>query len=171
MEFDPALDFELTVEDYANEAIANVEPIYVFTSATGTLRKSLGKYPAVKFISTYVSKAAVKKECEKEAFIPVDNIELILDSLDNVIKAYPEANVSIVFDLLSDLFSSHNPERIFNFIDQALQLLSSKRTTALFLFNTNAHDPKIVSRLRNMFYNQLVHSKEGVKQVKLPSIE
>jgi len=171
MEFDPTLDFEMTVEDYANESIANVEPIYVFTSATGTLRKSLDKYPAVKFISTYVSKSAVKKESEKEAFIPVDNIDLILDSLDDVIKAYPEANVSIVFDLLSDLLSSHNPERTFNFINQALQLLSSKRTTALFVFNTNAHDSKVVSRLRNMFYNQLVCTKEGLQPVKLPDIE
>ncbi len=171
MEFNPTLDFEMAVADFANESIANVEPIYVFTSATGTLRKSLGKYPAVKFILTLVSKSAVKKESEKEAYIPMDNIDLILDSLDNVIKAHPEASVSIVFDILSDLLSSHNPERTFNFINQALQLLSSKRTTALFLFNTNAHDPKIVSRLRNMFYNQLAHSKEGVKPVKLSNIE
>jgi len=171
MEFDPTLDYETTVEDFANESIANVEPVYVFTSATGTLRKSLAKYPAVKFFLTSVSESAIKKESENEVLIPANNIDLILDSLDNVIKAYPEANVSIVFDVLSDLPSSRNPERTFNFINQALQILSSRRLTALFLFNTSAHDLKIVSRLRNVFYNQLVYGKAGLQAVKLPSIE
>ncbi len=171
MEVDPTLDFEMSVKDFADESIANVEPIYVFTSNMGTLRKSLDKYPAVKFILTRVSKLGVEEEAQKEAYIPVDNVDLILDSLDKILKAYSTGNVSIVFDLLSDLFSSHNPERIFNLLYQALQLLSSKRATALFLFNANAHDPKIVSRLRNMFYNQLVYSKEGVKVVKLREID
>ncbi len=171
MEFDPTLDYEMMVEDFANESVANVEPIYIFASATGTIRKSLSKYPAVKFILTSTSKSAGKKESENAVFIPAENIDLVLGSLQNVIKAYPEANVSIVFDLLSDLLSSPNPERIFNFIHQALGILSSKRTTALFLFNTNAHDPKIVSRLRNMFYNQLVYGKGGLQPVKLPKSE
>ncbi len=171
MEVDPTLDFEMSVRDFADESIANVEPIYVFTSNMGTLRKSLDKYPAVKFILTRVSKLGVEEEAQKEAYIPMDNVDLILDSLDKVLQAYSTGNVSIVFDLLSDLFSSHNPERIFNLLYQALQLLSSKRATALFLFNANAHDPRIVSRLRNMFYNQLVCSKEGVKVVKLRKID
>jgi len=171
MEFDPTLDYETRVEDFANESIANVEPIYVFTSATGTLRKSLAKFPAVKFFLTSISESAIKKESENEVLIPANNIDLILDSLDNVIKAYPEANVSIVFDVLSDLQLSRNPERTFNFINQALQILSSRRLTALFLFNTSAHDLKIVSRLRNVFYNQLVYGKAGLQAVKLPSIE
>ena len=171
MEFDPTLDYEIIVEDFANESMANVEPIYVFTSATGTLRKSLAKYLAVKFFLTSISKSAMKKESENEILIPANNIDLILDSLDNVMKAYPEANVSIIFDVLSDLLSSCNPERTFNFIQQALQILSSKRTTALFLFNTSAHDLKIVSRLRNVFYNQLVYGKVGLQAVKLPNIE
>ncbi len=171
MEFDPTLDYEIIVEDFANESVANVEPIYIFTSATGTLRKSLAKYPAVKFFLTSISESAIKKESENEVLIAANNIDFILDSLDNVIKAYPQAHVSIVFDVLSDLLSSHNPERTFNFIQQALQTLSSKRTTALFLFNASAHDPKIVSKLRNVFYNQLVYGKVGLQAVKLPNIE
>jgi len=118
-----------------------------------------------------ISTSTIQLGSENEVLIPANNIDLILDSIDNVTKAYPEANVSIVFDGLSDLLSSLDPERTFTFLRHALQTLSSEKTTALFLLNTSAHDPKIVSRLRSVFYNQLVYRKAGLQAVKLSKFE
>jgi DNA-binding Lrp family transcriptional regulator len=171
LEFDPTSNYETTIEDFAKESMANVEPIYVFTSTTSPIHKRLAKYLAVKFFLMSISTSAIQSKSENEVFIPANNIDLILDSIDNVTKAYPEANVSIVFDGLSDLLSSLGPERTFTFLRHALQILSSERTTALFLLNTSAHDPKIVSRLRSVFYNQLVYRKVGLQAVKLSKIE
>jgi len=171
LEFDPTSNYETIVEDFARESMANVEPIYVFTSATSPLHKRLAKHLAVKFFLMSISTSAIQPGSENEVLIPANNIDLILDSIDNVTKAYPKANTSIVFDGLSDLLSSLDPERTFTFLRHALQILSSERTTALFLFNTSAHDPKIVSRLRSMFYDQLVYRKVGLQAVKLSKIE
>jgi len=171
LEFDPTSDYETIVEDFARESMANVEPIYVFTPTTSTLHKRLAKYLAVKFFLMSISTSTIQLGSENEVLIPANNIDLTLDSIDNVTKAYPKANISIVFDGLSDLLSSLDPERTFTFLRHALQTLSSERTTALFLFNTSAHDPKTVSRLRSMFYDQLVYRKTGLQTVKLSKIE
>jgi hypothetical protein len=86
-------------------------------------------------------------------------------------KTHSKANRSIVFDGLSDLLSSLDPERTFTFLRNALLTLSSEKTTTLFLLNTSAHDPKIVSRLRSMFYDQMLYRKAGLQTVKLSKNE
>jgi DNA-binding Lrp family transcriptional regulator len=167
LEFDPTSDYETVVEDFAKESMANVEPIYVFTSATSTLHKHLAKNLAIKFFLMSISTSAVKPKSENEVLIPTNNIDLILDSIDKVMKTHSKANVSIVFDGLSDFLSSLDPERTRTFLRHALQILSSERTTAIFLLNTSAHDPQIVSRLRSMFYDQMIYRKAGLQAVKL----
>jgi len=135
------------------------------------IHKRLAKHLAVKFFLMSISTSTIQPGSKNEVLIPANNIDLILDSIANVAKAHSDAHVSIVFDGLSDLLSSLDPERTFTFLRHALQILSSERTTALFLFNTSAHDPKIVSRLRSMFYDQLVYRKTGLQMVKLSKIE
>jgi len=167
LEFDPTSDYETVVEDFAKECMANVESIYVFTPTTSTLHKRLAKHLAIKFFLISISTSTIKPRSENEVLIPANNIDLTLDSIDNVTKAYPEANVSIVFDGLSDLLSSFDPERTFTFLRHALQTLSSERTTALFLLNTGAHDAEVVSRLRNLFSNQLAYDRNGLEIMKI----
>jgi hypothetical protein len=171
LEFDPTSDYETIVEDFAKESMANVEPIYVFTSATSPLHKHLAKHLAIKFFLTSISTSTMQSGSENEVLVPANNIDLIQDSIDNVTQAHSIANKSIVFDGLSDLLSSLDPERTFTFLRHLLQTSSSQRTTALFLLNTSAHDPKIVSRLRSMFYDQMIYGKGGLQAVKLSKIE
>jgi DNA-binding Lrp family transcriptional regulator len=167
LEFDPTSNYETVIEDFVKERMANVEPIYVFTSATSTLHKHLAKNLAVKFFLMSISTSTIKPESENAVLIPTNNVDLILQSIDKVMKTHSKANTAIVFDGLSDLLLSLGPERTFTFLRHVFQALSSERITALFLLNTSAHDPKPVSRLRSMFYDQMVHRKSGLHVVKL----
>ncbi|RLI44571.1 hypothetical protein DRO69_07055, partial [Candidatus Bathyarchaeota archaeon] len=163
--------YEVIVEDFAKESMANVEPVYIFTSAASTIHEHLAKYLTIKFFLTSISTSTIKPKSENEVLIPTNNIDLLLDSIDNVTKAHPETNIFIVFDGLTDLLLSFDPERTFTFLRHVLQMLSSERITVLFLLNANAHDLKIVSRLRSMFYNQLIYRKSGLRAVKLSKVE
>jgi KaiC/GvpD/RAD55 family RecA-like ATPase len=169
-EFDPASDYENIVDDFVKEAMANAEVTHAFTYAASTIHKCLAKYPAIKFFTISISTSTVQPKYENEVSIP-DNIDLILDFIVKITKTYSETNVFIVFDGLSELLISLDPERTLTSLRHALQILSSRRITALFLLNTSAHDPKTVSRLRSMFYNQLAHGKEGLQVLKLPKVE
>jgi DNA-binding Lrp family transcriptional regulator len=171
LEFDPTSEYETVVEDFVKESIANVEPIYAFTAATSTFYKHLAENLAIKFFLMSTSSPTIELRSENEVLIPANNTNLISDSMDEVMKNHSKTNRSIVFDGLSDLLSSLDPERTFTFLRHVLQTLSSEETTALFLFNTSAHDSKIVSRLRSMFYDQMVYGKVGLQAVKLSKIE
>lgn len=171
LEFDPTSDYETIIEYFAKESMANAEAIHVFTYATSTIHKCLAKYPTIKLFTMSISTSTIQPESENEVSIPANNIDLTLDFISKVTRTYSKTNVSIVFDGLSDLLISLNPERTRTFLRHALQILSSERTTALFLLNTSAHDPKTVSRLRSMFYNQLAYGKDGLQIIKLPKLE
>jgi len=171
LEFDPTSEYERIVEDFVKECVANVEPTYVFTPTTSPLHKRLAKQFPTKFFLMDMSTSTIQPRSENEVFIPANNTDLILDSIDKIMETYSNTNMSIVFDGLSDLLTSLEPERAFTFLRHVLQTLSSERTTAIFLLNPSAHDPKTVSRLRSMFYDQMVYRKVGLQAIKLSKIE
>jgi hypothetical protein len=49
LDFDPASDYEKVVDSLVKESIANVEPIFVFTSTTSPIHTHLAEQPTIKF--------------------------------------------------------------------------------------------------------------------------
>ena len=166
LEFDPVSDYEKVLDRLANENIANVEPLFIFTSSTSPIRTYLTKQPTIKFFLTSLSTSIPKSSSENEMLLPAKNAPLILDTLNKVLETYADANVCFVFDILSELLATIGQEKTFTFLRHALDLLSSEKTTSLFLLNTSAHQTEVVSRLRNLFSNQLTYDKNGLEVVK-----
>jgi hypothetical protein len=92
---------------------------------------------------------------------------LLLRSLNELLTLYPAGNFSIVFDSLTELTLTLGLERAYHFIRQMLEMLTKKKTTALFLLKPNAHDPKTVSSFKALFANQIAHTKNGLEPIKL----
>jgi len=168
LEFDPVSDYEKVVDSLTKESMANVEPIFVFTSSTSPIHAHLAEQPAIKFFLTSLSTSIPKSSSENEVLLPAKNTPLILDTLSKVLETYADANVCFVFDILSDLLTSIGREKTFIFLRHALDMLSSKKITSLFLLNTSAHQTEVVSRLRNHFSNQLTYDKNGLEIIKTP---
>jgi len=171
LEFDPVSDYEKVVDSLAKESMANVEPLFVFTSSTSSIHKHLAKQPTIKFFLTSVSTSTPESTSENKVLLPAKNVPLILDALSKVLETYADANVCFVFDILSELLTTTGREKTFIFLRHALDMLSSEKITGLFLLNTSAHDQKTVSTLRSLFNNQLAYGKEGLQAVKLPKVE
>jgi hypothetical protein len=166
LEFDPVSDYEKVVDRLAKESMANVEPLFVFTSSTSPLHRHLAKQPSVKFFLTSISTSIPKSSSENTVLLPAKNTPLILDTLSKVLKTNADANVCFVFNILSELLPTIGHERTFTFLRHALDMLSSEKATSLFLLNTGAHDAEVVSQLRNLFGNQLVYGKNGLEIIK-----
>jgi len=178
LEFDPTSDYERAVEDFAKESMANVEPIFIFTSKTSSIHSCLAEEPSIKFFLTSISTSTPKSTSENTVLLPAKNAPLILDALNKVLETQvganicvwgacrADANVCFVFDILSELLTTIGREKTFTFLRYALDMLSSKKTTSLFLLNTGAHKTEEVSRLRNLFSNQLAYDKNGLEIVK-----
>jgi len=166
LEFDPVSDYERVVESLAKESIANVEPIFVFTSTISPIRTHLAEHPAIKFLLTSLSTSTPQSISENEVLLPAKSMPLILDAVNKVLETYEDANVCFVFDILSELLTTVGRERTFTFLRHALDMLSSKKITSFFLLNTSAHKAEVVSQLRNLFSNQLAYDKNGLEIVK-----
>jgi len=168
LEFDPVSNYEKVVDSLTKESMANVEPIFVFTSSTSPIHTHLAEQPAIKFFLTSISTSTPKSTSENEVLLPAKNTPLILDTLSKVLETYADANVCFVFDILSELLTTIGREKTFTFLSHALDVLSSEKITSLFLLNTTAHQAEVVSSLRSHFSNQLTYDKNGLEIIKTP---
>jgi hypothetical protein len=166
LEFDPVSDYEKVVDSLAKESMANVEPIFVFTSNTSPIYTYLANRSTINFFLTSLSTSTPQSTSKNTLLLPAKNIPLILDAISKVLETYKDANICFVFDILSELLITVGRERTLNFLHHALDILSSKKITSLFLLNPSAHEAEQVSHLRNFFSSQLVYDKNGLAIVK-----
>ena len=167
LEFDPVSDYEKVVDSLTKEAMANVEPIYVFTSSISPIHTYLAKQPTINFFLTSISTSIPKSTSENKVLLPAKNAPIILDALSKVLETYADTHVCFVFDILSELLTTVGREKTFIFLRHALDMLSSRKITGLFLLNTSAHQTEVVSHLRNFFNNQLTYNRNGLEIVKI----
>jgi len=167
LEFDPASDYEKIIDNLAKEAIANVYPIFVFSSPKSVLHACLAKHPAVKFFLLSTSPSTPKSKSENDVILPAENVALILDALNKVSEEFVNTNVFLVFDKISELINLVGFDNAYKFLFEALDMLPQTKATALFLLNKNAYEPMTVSQIRGLFHNQLTYTKFGLKVVKI----
>jgi len=167
-EFDPASDYERIIQNFVTEALANAEPVAVFTRRGSTIHSALSKREAVRFlILTQRVSAPQVDTSTNEILLPANNSPLLLDALNKTLETCPQGNLSVVFDSLSDLVLFNGFEKTYGFVRYALEMLSSEKATSLFLFDPKAHDVKVSSGLRSLFNSQVTFGKEGLRIVRL----
>lgn len=169
LEFDPTSTYEKAIEDLVKESLANVEPILIFTPRGSVIHTTLAKQPVKFFLTSEIP--VPKIVSENEVLLPANNPPLILDSLNKMVEAHPHGGFCLVFDGFSELLLSGGFEKTYKFVRYALEMLYSERVTAVFLLNGNAHDPKIVASLREIFDNRVAYRQEGMQALKLPKAE
>jgi len=167
LEFDPASNYETVVGRLARECMANVEPIFVFTSKTSPLHTHFADQAAIKLFLTSISTSTPESISDNKMLLPANNAPLILDAVDKVREAYVDVNVCFVFDILSELLTSMEPQKTFMFLRHALDLLSSEQVISLFLLNPGAHRSDVVAQIRGQFPDQLTYDKDRIRAVKI----
>jgi len=167
LEFDPTCEYEKVINSFTKEAIANVEPIFVFTSPTSILHAFLAKHPAVKFFLLSTSTLTPKSKSENEVILPAENTTLILDALNKVLEEFVDTNIFLVFDKISELIFLVGFDEAYKFLVYVSDMLSQTKATAVFLLNKNAHEPNVCARIRGLFHNQLTYNEFGLRVVKI----
>jgi hypothetical protein len=156
LEISPVSRYENVIQDFALEAAANIEPITVFTTRDSAVYSTLGRRENARFfILTQLVSTPQPHNTQDDILLPAKNTSLLLDALDKTLRVNPFSHRNIIFDNLSTLVLSVGFEKTYGFVQYALELLSSKKTTALFLFNTSAHDSQVVSGIRSLFNDQI----------------
>ena len=169
LEFDPASDYERVVENIAKEALAHLEPVYVFTRHASGVYESLGRQRSVRIVLMSASASASKPVSENQIVLPADNTPLVLDSLREILGRHGDQNWLLIFDNVSELIMCVGFEKAYKFLLCAVEMVSSRPVTVLFLVNKSAHDSQEVSRLSGLFHNILVYEGNSLEVVKKAS--
>jgi hypothetical protein len=167
LEFDPASNYETIVESFVKEALANMEQVFVFTFYKSILHESLSKHPGVKFLLTSSSTSTSGSTSKNEVLLPFNNFAIILDHLNQILEKSVDAPICLVFDVFSELLESQGLSKTRIFLCQILDMLFTRKTTAMFLLNSDAHDLQVLSNIRGLFSNQLAFRKDGLKIIKI----
>jgi hypothetical protein len=168
LQFDPTSNYERVVDGLVKESMANVEPIFVYTFRASPIHTHLAEHPTIRFFLTSVSTSVPKSISKNEMLLPAMRVHLILDTISKSLKIHTDRNVCFVFDILSELLTLVGREKTFSFLRHSLDLLSSSKATCLFLLNTSAHEPHVISQLRSLFPTLLTYEKNGLKVMKMP---
>ncbi len=166
-EFDATTDYEMSVADFVHESLANNELALVFTRIKSGLDSTLAGEKAVRFF--YLTpKVSIPEpgDSENEMLLPARNPALILQTFDEILKVDHQAKINIVFDSISDLLLSLGFERTYNFLRQAIEMLTTQRVTTLILFSPQSHEAKITSSIRTLFNNIIAYEREWIKLIK-----
>ena len=168
VDFDPSSNYEKIIGNFATEALANAEQVALFTHKGSAIYSVLGSNKALEIILLTQSISVPQVDDQINAILlPANNTSLLLDTLDKTLKALPHGNLNIIFDNLSSLILSVGLQKTYQFVRYALDMLASPNSIALFLFNPDAHDPRVTSSLRSLFSNHISYRKEGLQVVKL----
>lgn len=168
LEVSPVSKYESLIQDFALEAAANMEPITIFTTRGSAVHSVLGERENARFfLLTQLVSAPQPNSKHEDILLPAKNTSLLLDALDKTLRVNSYSNQNIIFDNLSMLVLSVGFEKTYSFIQYALELLSSKKATAVFLFSPSAHDEKVASGIRSLFNDQIRYEENGLEIVKL----
>ncbi len=143
-EFDPSTPYERLVRDFIMESAAHTEPVIVLTK----------------------SGSAVQQVAQGERGVEVINIPPDL-RLSPLLEKHRDGLLSIVYDNLTDLALSTDPQNAYKFAQNATGLLSDSRITVIFLFNPAAHEERDAYSLRGLFSSQVVYGKQGVTAIRI----
>jgi KaiC/GvpD/RAD55 family RecA-like ATPase len=160
LEFDPASDYEIVVESFAKEALANLEPIFVFTRNMSGVHTSLATQSSVKFMLMSASATISQMVSSNEIVLPTDSTPLLLNSLREILRKYTSEVVFLVFDNITELVACIGFDKTYKFLLYAMEMASEKKTTGLFLLNRTAHAPNIISQTRGLF-NDILAYEDG----------
>ncbi|MGD8544041.1 MAG: MEDS domain-containing protein [Candidatus Bathyarchaeota archaeon] len=172
LDFDPSSNYEEIIGNFATEALANAEQVALFTHKGSAIYSVLSNKKTLKIILLTQSISVPQVDAQMNSILlPANNTSLMLDALDKTLKPLPQGNLNIIFDSLSSLILSVGLQKTYQFMRYALDMLASTNSTALFLFNPYAHDPRVTSGLRSLFSNHVSYRKEGLQIVKLSELK
>jgi hypothetical protein len=165
-DYDPVSEYEKAVRDFCVEALANRGLASIFTRKGSPIYNALSERAAIRFFCLTTQVSVPTEVTRNEVWLPANDVSLMLDALNKTLLANPHATIWFVYDNLTELLVSSGFERTFGFLRYATEILAQQRISAIFLFNSKAHDDKIAASIKGLFGNYVECGREGLRLVR-----
>lgn len=166
LEFDPCAAYEDIVGGFVEEFQSNKATVAVFTSVGSPVHRRLGNQLVSNLFSFSSKTSTPSRRSEREVLLPERESSLLLDAVDRLLQANRGRQVSIVFDIFSDLALLQGFEKAYSVLSSVLEMVESDSATTLVLLNQAAHDERVLSGVRGLFVSQVICKLDGVRLVR-----
>ncbi|MDD5502461.1 MAG: response regulator [Candidatus Thermoplasmatota archaeon] len=143
MEFDPAAPYEQAVSDFVTEFAESGDDVVLVTRPSGNIA-GMANGKSIQFVQI--------------------TAQLMLSP---ILEEHARKNIAIVYDNITDIIISDGIKVAYAFTKSALERLSDKKITALFLINPSAHPENEASTIRSIFASQISYGKGGMAKLKM----
>ncbi|MDA4123890.1 MAG: hypothetical protein OK438_00375 [Thaumarchaeota archaeon] len=159
LEVNPAVRFEESIKDFANELASEQYVVFAFTARGSPVYSSLSPLGNVRFF-TMTSKVSYPKPGEKpnEVMVPSTDQSVLLNVLDKAITTNPNLKLAVIFDSVTDLLLSSGLETTYKFLKQANEMINNNKVTSVFLMTQGAHSDREVNVVKSLFSNHLAYT-------------
>ena len=166
LEYDPTSNYEDTIQKFAREFQANVEPIAIFTSmGSPTFRQFRGQHNLRMF--TFSTKTSTpSKVSEEHVLLPERDTSLLLDAVDKLLQANHGRLVGMVFDVFTDLILFQGFEKGYGVLSSVVEMSESESASILVLINFTALDERSLNGIRGLFRSQAKYDMNGFRVVR-----
>jgi DNA-binding response OmpR family regulator len=144
-EFDPFVPYERLVRDFVLECASHNEEVIVLTKTGSAVEQALAGDNGFQLMHNDTTEPMISE----------------------IIAEHQQRPMALVYDSITDSIMSTDVQSTYRFLQNALTLLSDETRTALFLFNSEAHEQRDAYTLRGLFSNQAVYGKQGLVNVRL----
>jgi len=164
LEFDPSSPYERLIRDFVLECVAHNEEMIVLTKKGSVIGQTLMDEKGVEMINFAPEDARAEESIIQWIMGTTTSPREMVSS---ILERHQKKSVSLVFDSLTNLAISTSPQNAYKFAENAVELLTEPRITAVFLLNPSAHEARDVASLRGLFSSHLSYDREGVVGVKI----
>jgi hypothetical protein len=163
IEVDTGVEYEGHLRSLAGALASGGKRVFVISTRASRVYKALSPIQGLRFFTmSSGTRMITPSDREGEVLLPLYDPSILLDAIDRTIgqDAQPKA---LVFDSLSDMVVYVGFDDCYKFLKLAIELLSHRKVTALFISFSGAHDERSSRVLKSLFASQLRIGAEGVK--------
>ncbi len=171
IEYDPSSNYEETVQKFAREFQANVEPVAVFTSLGSPVHRQLQKQHDVRLFTFSTKTSTPARLSDREVLLPERDSSLLLDAVDKLLQANHGRRVGLAFDVFTDLIVFQGFEKAYGALSSVVEMAESQVATTLVLINNAALDERALNGVRGLFRSQLKYGRDGVELGRFRNLE
>ncbi len=163
VEYDPSSNYEETVQMFAREFQANVEPVAIFTSLGSPVHRQLQKLRDVRLFTFSTKTSTPTRLSDREVLLPERDSSLMLDAVDKLLQTNHGRRIGLVFDVFTDLIVFQGFEKAYGALSSIVEMTESQVATTLVLVNSEALDERVLNGVRGLFRSQLKYGKDGIE--------
>lgn len=169
IEVEPSAGFEDIVKNIVTEALEDARIVCLYTQKGSPIYRALINKGGIRFytmVSSVQYPVTMEASVSYETYLPQNDHPIILATMEELVRSKKDADITLIYDNLSDMIVISGVESTYRFLRQAIEILDSENIDAYFIMVRRAHDDRVFNLIRGLFSTHMLLDESGLRVVK-----